>query len=246
MEHTPHTVNDVMTHTVIAVGRHAAFKEIVRTMEQWKVSALPVLAGDGRVIGVVSEADLLHKEEFHDREPERIETNRRLAALGKSGGMTAWELMTAPAVCVHADAALPEAARIMALQEVKRLPVVNDEGALEGIVSRSDLLKVFLRGDDELAHEVREHLHRLFPGPLDPLDVTVEEGVVTVTGVVRDASFIPVAGRLIRGVEGVVGVHCRLAGAHDAAAAATARAAVAESTSASASDPGEGQEPKGT
>ncbi|MGW8378333.1 CBS domain-containing protein [Streptomyces sp. ODS28] len=210
MEHTPHTVSDVMTHTVIAVGRHAAFKEIVRTMEQWRTSALPVLAGDGRVIGVVSEADLLHKEEFHDREPDRTEAGRRLAALGKAGGMTAGELMTAPAICVHADSPLPEAARIMARQGVKRLPVVNDVGALEGIVSRSDLLKVFLRGDDELAHEVQEHLHLLFPGTLDPLGITVAEGVVTVTGAVRDASFIPLAERLIRGIEGVVAVDCRL------------------------------------
>lgn len=106
-EHGLHTVSDVMTHTVVAVGRNAPFKEIVRMMEQWKVSALPVLEGEGRVIGVVSEADLLPKEEFRDSDPSRFEQRRRLEDLAKAGALTAGELMSAPAICVHADAALP-------------------------------------------------------------------------------------------------------------------------------------------
>ncbi|WP_405892726.1 CBS domain-containing protein [Streptomyces sp. NBC_00104] len=207
----PRVVSDVMTHTVVAVGRDAQFKEIVELMGQWKVSALPVLEGEGRVIGVVSEADLLPKEEFRDSDPDRFTQMRRLDDLAKAGGLTAGELMNAPAVTVHADATIAEAARIMALRKVKRLPVVNEVGMLEGVVSRADLLKVFLRTDDDIAEEVRhEVVTRLFPTPVEPVRVRVSEGVVTLTGRIRDTSLVPVAARLVRAVEGVVDVECDL------------------------------------
>ncbi|MFE2101643.1 CBS domain-containing protein [Streptomyces sp. NPDC059468] len=214
MRSSPHRVSDVMTHAVVAVGREALFKEIVERMDQWKVSALPVLEGDGRVIGVVSEADLLPKEEFRDSDPDRFTQLRRLSDMAKAGGVRAEELMSAPAVTVHADATLAEAARIMALRNVKRLPVVNAEGLLEGVVSRGDLLKVFLRPDKDLADDIRRDVvDILFPDPVEPVHIMVTEGVATLTGRVPDASRIPLAVRLVRGVEGVVGVDCRLTGA---------------------------------
>ncbi|MFF5015020.1 CBS domain-containing protein [Streptomyces sp. NPDC001165] len=216
MHSSPHRVSDVMTHAVVAVGREALFKEIVERMDQWKVSALPVLEGDGRVIGVVSEADLLPKEEFRDNDPDRVTQLRRLSDMAKAGGVRAEELMSAPAVTVHADATLAEAARIMALRNVKRLPVVNAEGLLEGVVSRSDLLKVFLRPDNDLADDIRRDVvDVLFPDPVEPVHIMVTEGVATLTGRVPDASRIPLAVRLVRGVEGVVGVDCRLTAADE-------------------------------
>ncbi|MBC7274833.1 MAG: CBS domain-containing protein [Streptomyces sp.] len=200
-----------MTHTVVAIGPGASFKDIVRLMEQWKVSALPVLVGEGRVVGVVSEADLLHKEEFRDSDPDRFTQLRRLPDLAKAGALTAAELMSSPAVTVHADAPLAEAARIMAQRKVKRLPVIGDTGLLEGLVSRADLLKVFLRPDEEIAAEVRhEIVSSLFLAPSEPLSIEVSDGRVTVTGNVRDTSLVPVAARLIRAVEGVVDVEFRL------------------------------------
>ncbi|MEU3344678.1 CBS domain-containing protein [Streptomyces sp. NPDC006700] len=208
----PHIVSDVMTHTVVAVGRDAPFKEIINLMAQWKVSALPVLEGEGRVIGVVSEADLLPKEEFRDSDPDRFTQLRRLPDLAKAGAVTAGELMTSPAVTVHSDATLAEAARIMAQRRVKRLPVVTGGGLLEGMVSRGDLLKVFMRPDDDLAEEIRrEIVSYLFPAPLEPVRVDVVDGVVTLTGRIRDTSLVPVAARLVRAVEGVVDVECDLA-----------------------------------
>ncbi len=208
----PSRVGDVMTRAAVAVGRAALFKDIVARMEQWNVSALPVLEGDGRVVGVVSEADLLPKEEFRDSDPDRMTQRRRLGDLAKAGGVTAEDLMSTPAVTVHADATLAEAARIMALKRVKRLPVVSAEGVLEGVVSRGDLLKVFLRDDRELADEIRrEVLDVLFPAPVEPLHVVVVDGVVTLTGKVTDGTRIPLAVRMVRGVEGVVGVDCYLA-----------------------------------
>ncbi|MFD5406536.1 CBS domain-containing protein [Streptomyces griseorubiginosus] len=182
MHGSPHIVSDVMTRTVASLDRDAPFKEIVRLMQDRKVSALPVVEGEGRVVGIVSEADLLPKEEFRDNDPDRYTQLRRLADLAKAGGVSAEELMTSPALTVRPDVTLAQAARTMAHARVKRLPVVDELGMLEGIVSRADLLKVFLR------------------------DVEVHDGAVKLVGRVRDTSLIPVAARLVRAVEGVVDV----------------------------------------
>ncbi|WP_406411416.1 CBS domain-containing protein [Streptomyces sp. NBC_01614] len=213
MPETPHIVSDVMTQTVVAVGRDAPFKEIVRTMEQWKVSAMPVLEGEGLVIGVVSEADLLPKEEFRDSDPSRSEQRRRLSDLAKAGAVTAEELMSAPAITVHPDATLAQAARIMAVRHIKRLPVVDDIGMLQGIVSRADLLKVFLRSDEDIEEEVRRTVvSYLFPALSHAIHVNVHEGVVTLRGHIHDTSLVSVAVRLARAVEGVVDVEPHLTG----------------------------------
>ncbi|MFE2065165.1 CBS domain-containing protein [Streptomyces sp. NPDC059467] len=212
MHGSPHTVGDVMTRAAVAVGRDAPFKDVVTLMDQWSVSALPVLEGEGRVVGVVSEADLLPKEEFRDSAADRFTQRDRPADLAKAGGVTAGELMSAPAVTVHADATLAEAARIMARRRVKRLPVVDGVGMLEGVVSRADLLKVFLREDEELAEEVRQDvIEQLFPISADHIRVEVAEGVVTLTGWIDGPALAPVAERLARAVEGVVDVCCHLA-----------------------------------
>ena len=238
MHGTPHIVSDVMTHTVAAVGREATFKEIVQLMQDCKASALPVLEGEGRVVGVVSEADLLPKEEFRDSDPDRYTQLRRLSDLAKAGAVTAEELMTSPALTTRPDATLAQAARTMAHSKVKRLPVVNELGMLEGIVSRADLLKVFLRGDEEIAEEVRrEVVSYLFPSPASAIRVAVHDGVVTLSGRVRDTSLIPVAARLVRAVEGVVDVDFDLeergnsGGSTDTRAAQPGRAGASHSAS---------------
>jgi CBS-domain-containing membrane protein len=79
MRNNPHRVSDVMTGAVVAVGRKALFRDIIERIEQWQVSALPMLEGDGRVIGLVSEADLLPKVEFRDSDPARVTQQRRLS-----------------------------------------------------------------------------------------------------------------------------------------------------------------------
>jgi CBS-domain-containing membrane protein len=205
MSDSPFTVSDVMTHTVVAVGREARFKEIVELFDQWKVSALPVLEGEGRVIGVVSEADLLVKEEFRDADDREGEPAERV----KAGAVTAGELMSSPAVSVHADASLAEAARIMARRHVKRLPVVDAVGILQGVVSRGDLLKVFLRPDEEIAEEIRRSVLPQLP-VTTTLTVGVTEGVVTLGGSLPERGLVPVVARAVRAVEGVVDVRLDL------------------------------------
>lgn len=201
MHGSPHIVSDVMTHTVAAIGRGATFKEIVRMMHDWRVSALPVLEGEGRVVGIVSEADLLPKEEFRDSDPDRHTQLRRLSDLAKAGAVRAGELMTSPALTVHADATLTQAARTLAHAKVKRPPVVDGLGMLQGIVSRADLLKVFLRDDEGIAQEVRrEVVSYLFPAPTSAARVAVRDGILTLSGRIRDTSLVPVTARLIRAV----------------------------------------------
>ncbi|MFJ4687229.1 CBS domain-containing protein [Streptomyces sp. NPDC088789] len=209
---TSSIVSDVMAHTVAAVGPRAPFKEIVRLMRDWKVSALPVIEGEGRVVGVVSEADLLPTEELRDDPDPGPLRLRQPTGIAKAGARTAADLMSAPAVTVGAGATLAEAARVMARAEVKRLPVVDDSGLLAGVVSRTDLLKVFLRGDEDIAAEVRHEVAaHLFPPASSPVHVEVHDGVVTLTGRVRDTALVPVAARLVRAVEGVVDVQFDLA-----------------------------------
>ncbi|MGW2380092.1 CBS domain-containing protein [Streptomyces sp. NPDC001658] len=211
MHGSPHIVSDVMTRDVATADRGATFTELVRTMQDRGISALPVTDRAGRVLGIVSEADLLPKEEFRDSDPDRLTQMRRLSDLAKAGAVTAGELMTSPALTVRADATLAQAAPIMARAEVKRLPVVDEQGRLEGVVSRADLLKVFLREDEEIAEEVRrEVVAYLFPAPASAVRVEVRDGVVRLAGRVRDVSLVSVAERLVRAVEGVVDVRFTL------------------------------------
>ncbi|MCF2536115.1 CBS domain-containing protein [Streptomyces nigra] len=205
MPESPYTVSDVMTHTVVAVGSEAPFKEIVELLDQWKVSALPVLAGEGRVVGVVSEADLLPKEEVRDGGRAVNDLRTRL----KASALTAGEVMSTPAVTVHADASLAEAARVMARRHVKRLPVVDGVGMLQGVVSRSDLLKVFLRSDTEIGAEIRDHVLTHLP-VTDGLEVSVTDGVVTLSGSMPERGLVPVVARAVTAVEGVVDVQLDL------------------------------------
>ncbi|MGW2234191.1 CBS domain-containing protein [Streptomyces sp. NPDC001759] len=210
---SPRLVGDVMTGAVAVVDVGAAFKDIVRTMQERRVSALPVVDGTGAVVGIVSEADLLPKEEFRDSDPDRYTQLRRLSDLLKAGSVTAGELMTSPALTVAPDATLAQAAREMARARVKRLPVVDASGRLVGIVSRADLLKVFLRDDEEIAEEVRRDVVTyLFPASASTVHVEVGDGVVTLGGHVEDTSLVPVAARLVRAVEGVVDVRFALDG----------------------------------
>ncbi|MET9881837.1 CBS domain-containing protein [Streptomyces sp. NPDC006430] len=185
------TVDDVMTHAVISVDRGARFKDVVETMRQWRISAVPVLSQEGRVAGVVSEADLLLKAQGAD----------------ESRAVTAGDLMTVPAVTVPKDATIAGAARLMARGHLKRLPVVDDDGRLVGVVSRGDLLKIYLRPDADIAEELREMIMaELIPVGSALVNVHVADGIVHLNGSVPDQSLTDVLVRVARTVPGVVDV----------------------------------------
>jgi CBS-domain-containing membrane protein len=120
-------------------------------------------------------------------------------------GYTAAKLMTAPAITIHPDATIPAAARLLNDHHIRRLPVVDPSGALIGIVSRSDLLKVFLRPDAEIADEARQMITPLLGDPPE-VTVRVQSGIVTVAGQTGRPDLIPVALGLIADIDGVVTV----------------------------------------
>jgi CBS domain-containing protein len=220
------TVKDVMTARVIAVGQDAGYKEIVSVLRQNRVSACPVLDANDRVIGVVSEADLLFKEADPDLPGGLIRLQWRLADDSKANAVTAAQLMTAPAVTVHPGASMVNAARLMQDHGIKRLPVVGERGRLIGIISRADVLSVFERPDADIRNDVARTIIAGEFG-LDPrsLEVTVTSGVVTITGTVdRRETALNLLAR-VRHAEGVVSVRDRLSYSSEGWSSETARPA---------------------
>jgi CBS-domain-containing membrane protein len=211
-------VSDVMTRDVVTVDALAPFKEVVRLMQEHNVSALPVLDAEGVLLGIVSEGDLILKEDPGlDGAGRLFESRHRAVDRAKAAGRLAHELMTAPVISVGPEKTLGEAARRMHRGQVKRLPVLDADGHLVGIVSRADLLRVFLREDAEIAREIREDVIRrtLWIDP-DTIRVVVREGVVTIEGQIERRSLLPIVERLVSAIPGVVAVNDRLSfGADD-------------------------------
>lgn len=206
------TVGDVMTRTVVVVRGSTPFKEVVCRMQERCVSAVPVVDEDGRTLGVVSEADLILKEDpYLEGESHLFEGRRHRLDRNKHGAKTAAELMTRPAVTIAPEAPLGEAARLMSEHAIKRLPVIGGDGRIVGIVSRADLLKIFLRSDAEIARDIRENVIRrtLWIDP-DTIRVTVRDGVATLEGQIERRSLILVLVGLAHAVQGVIGVDNRL------------------------------------
>jgi CBS-domain-containing membrane protein len=205
------TVNDVMTTTVVAVKRGASYKEIAALLRKYRVSAFPVLDDDQRVIGIVSEADLLAKEALNADRGGAITAMVHHKELQKADGVTAGDLMTSNVVTVKPDDTVEQAARLMYHLQVKRLPVVNAGGYLVGIVSRADLLTVFDRPDGEIRAEIVNDviLHEFL---IDPalFAVTVADGVVTIQGTPETADLGRNLMNRIRHVAGVVAVRDEL------------------------------------
>jgi CBS-domain-containing membrane protein len=208
-----------MSTPVVAVSADAGFKEVVAALAGLAVGAVPVIGRDGYVLGVLSETDLLHKEEFKDAD-ERVrpllERRARRATRDKAAAVAAAGLMTAPAVTVTPETTLPAAARLLDVRHITRLPVVDDERRLIGIVTRSDLLRGFLRPDERIREQVAAEVVRnaLWAGP-EQVAVDVTDGVVTLSGQVELKSLIGFAVRLARALDGVVDVVDKLTYARD-------------------------------
>ncbi|MFI6463082.1 CBS domain-containing protein [Streptomyces sp. NPDC050538] len=207
-------VGSVMTTEVVRATYGTPFKEVARLLGEHRVSGLPVVDEDDQVIGVVSETDLMaHQAEAPDPyEPKKrfrfadlTRSAKRRAA--KATARTAGRLMTAPPVTVHAEDTIVEAARTMAQHRVERLPVLDEEHRLVGIVTRRDVLQVFLRPDTEIRDEVVDEVlvRALWLAP-STVDVSVVEGVVTLSGHMERKSETEIAVSMVRQIDGVVAV----------------------------------------
>ncbi len=201
-------VQDVMTSDVATTSPETPLKEAALALVQRRISGMPVVDGDGRVLGVLSEADILAKE-GDDRhggsgflqwlvDPGDPWISARFDAV------TVGDAMSAPAQTIGPERPLAEAATVMLNEGVNRLPVVDDDGRLIGLVSRGDLVRAFARPDDEIRHEIEEDVIRKALW-LDPstVNVTVKDGIVTLAGEVAsaaDAELLPTFARKVPGV----------------------------------------------
>ncbi|MFF4908110.1 CBS domain-containing protein [Streptomyces sp. NPDC001260] len=207
-------VGSVMTTDVVRAEYGTPFKEVVRLLGENRISGLPVVDEDEKVIGVISETDLMIRQ-ADTPDPYEQPRHHPLAAMtresrtrkAKARARTAGQLMTEPAVTVHADDTIVEAARTMALHHVERLPVLDEEQRLVGIVTRRDLLQVFLRPDSEIRKEVVDEVivRALWLAPRS-VDVSVVEGVVTLAGHMERKSETEIAVSMTRQIDGVVAV----------------------------------------
>jgi CBS domain-containing protein len=208
-----HTVDSVMTAEVVTVRPSTPFRDLVRLLERHRISALPVVDDAGRPVGIVSEADLLVKEGYPHgaQDAGLVDGVRYRRRLSKALGATAAEVMAAPVLTVAVGASVVDAARLMVREGVKRLPVVDEEGKLAGIVTRADLLKVFLRPDPAIGWEVEHDVVRerlgFAPGSVG---IEVRDGVVSLRGEVERRSQVPALIRHVQAVEGVVEVDAQL------------------------------------
>ncbi|WP_405905366.1 MULTISPECIES: CBS domain-containing protein [unclassified Streptomyces] len=207
-------IGSVMTTDVVQAQYGTPFKEVARLLAGHRISGLPVVDEDEKVVGVISETDLMVRqaEASDPYEPKRrfrfaglTRSARRQAT--KAHARTAGQLMSEPPVTVHADSTIAEAARTMAQRRVERLPVVDEEDRLVGIVTRRDLLQVFLRPDAEIRREVVEEVlvRTLWLAPRT-VTVTVTEGVVTLDGHMERETETEIAVSMTSRIDGVVAV----------------------------------------
>jgi CBS domain-containing protein len=209
-------VRDVMTRDVLTVGPTTAIKAVARMLVEHRISGMPVVDEAGRVVGVVTEGDLIIKEHGVDSVERRPlarvigDSKETRAQLTKIRALTAGEAMTSPAMTIAADASVAEAAATMSREHVSRLPVIEGE-ALVGVVSRADLVRAFVRADEQLAVAIREDiLDRIMW--LDPalFDIVVVNGHARIRGHVERRSEAEMIGRITSMVPGVVGVAAEL------------------------------------
>ncbi|WP_433427739.1 CBS domain-containing protein [Nonomuraea sp. CA-141351] len=215
-------VRDIMTRDTASVAPGTSFKDVAETLIQHGLNAVPVVDDHKRVVGVVSEADLLPKEEFKEqyvREGYQAHIRSRLRRhLSPGGGRnldkmyasTAADLMTAPAITVRPQQTVVNAMRLTDESGIMCLPVVDDHDRLVGILSRHDLIKVFVRTDKDLADEIQRDLNHFAWVDTSRVHAKVEDGVVTLQGRTRTHSdAVLIAHSAIR-VNGVVDVRDEL------------------------------------
>lgn len=201
-------VSAVMTRDVVTVAPEDSWLAAVRRLEEHHLHALPVVETDGKVVGIVAETDFLAKEERLDPRRGRVilphprNARRARAQIVK-------DVMTRRPVVARPSTTLGAAARLMHRRRVGRLPVVDEDQRLLGIVSRSDLLSVFLRNDIDLENALRADVAAMGDLARD-IDVRVLDAVAELTGSSRYRSDVEAVRRTAGQVPGVVDVRNRM------------------------------------
>lgn len=206
-------VGTVMTSEVVRAVAATPFKDIARWLDEHGISGMPVVDDDEKVIGVVSVSDLM---DGHISGEGAVRETEPETGPETGGAPTAGELMTSPAVTVRALDSIAHAARTMARHQVERLPVVDEEDRLVGIVTRRDLLQIFLRPDADIRREIIDEVlvDALWLTP-HAVGVTVVGGVVVLEGCLERRSEVPIAEHMAGQVDGVVSVVSHLTYRYD-------------------------------
>jgi CBS domain-containing protein len=207
-------VAELMTTDVLTIGPEGSLKDVASLFSERGISGLPVVGDRGQVLGVVSEADILFKERG-DRPEKRSFVGWLLSggfeAEAKLDARTVGEAMTSPALTIEAGQQVYEAAQKMTTHGVNRLPVVDADGKLVGIVTRTDLVRAFTRSDAELLREIREGvIQKTLWIPPDRVKVTVHKGEVALSGRVETKTDAELLLRLVQRIPGVVAVTSEL------------------------------------
>jgi CBS domain-containing protein len=206
-----YVVEELMTRKVVTVGVDASYREVVALMDRHRVSALPVVDAAGGPVGIVSSADMILKQDPAVREELLPAGARAHVEQVKAAATTAGELMTTPVMTVRPHQTVAQAVRLLHHFDIKHLPVVDDQGQLVGIVSRGDLLRVFLRSDEEIEGEIDERvLGRPYVAENVEVGVRVEGGVVRLEGHVRRRRDLETLIELVRQVDGVIAVESQV------------------------------------
>jgi len=200
------SVAEVMSERVVAVRKNATFPEIIAAMRRFHIASLPVIDSDDRVIGVISEDDLLVREADENRRSGLLGRLRRRTGKTQAMATIASELMSSPAVTVTRATSAREATRAMYQHRIHQLPVVDPgSGRLTGIVTRSDLLAVYERPKEdihrEIVYDIIEDAMGMAP---ERFTVSVDRGAVTLRGEVDRRSTAVTLTEAVRHVEGVV------------------------------------------
>jgi CBS domain-containing protein len=210
-------VAQIMTHDVTTIGADASLKEAAMLMVNAGISGLPVVDDQRRVIGIITEADFVSAEAARawGRQRKRLLAN----VFGEAKtpvASTVADVMSHKPHTIDRDSSVTEAARRMTDLGIKRLPVVNPDGILDGIVSRADVMGAFARSDDELKSEIElDVVDRVMRLDTESIEVSVEDGVVTLRGSVDARSEARLVEELTVRVEGVVSVTSNLTYTHD-------------------------------
>ena len=206
------TIKDIMSTRVVTVRGDTPFKEMAAMLGRTRVSAFPVTDEAGKIIGIVSEGDMLIKEADQAGHPGLFTGLRRSREHERAAGVTAADVMTRAPVTIGPDESVERAAFLMYDHGIKRLPVVDGAGHLAGIVSRADVLSVFDRPDEEIRRDIiQELLLRSFLVDPQHLGVTVDNGVVTLSGRPESEHLGRQIAEAVQHVDGVVAVHDQLA-----------------------------------
>lgn len=210
---------DAMTSPLVTVRPDTPVKDVAAAMLTHHISGVPVVTDQGEVVGIVTEADLLHKEGGPFEQDPRFFAGlpafaRASAAARKARGKTARDLMTSPVVTVEEDASLREMAGLMMRRKINRLPVLR-AGRLVGIVSRADIVRALVRPDEDIVSDVRAALlHELWVDP-SKLRIDVRDGIVYLDGEVERSSEKELVERSVLSIDGVVGIESALTFAFD-------------------------------